>query len=49
MMCHGVLVLLEEIAKDSKLLNRDLWDEFLKFNLAINNAVLSLPYNKGKF
>lgn len=46
-MCHGVLILLEEIAKNSKLLNRDLWENFLKFIIAINDAVLAPPYNKG--
>jgi hypothetical protein len=38
---------MESIAKDSKLLKRDLWEEFLKFFLAINNAVLAPPFNKG--
>ena len=46
-MCHGVLILIETIAKDSKLLNRDLWEEVLKFFLAINDAVLAPPFNKG--
>ncbi|CAF0795146.1 unnamed protein product [Brachionus calyciflorus] len=49
MMCHGVLVLIETIAKDSKLLDSDLWEEFLKFFLAINNAVLSPPFQKDDF
>lgn len=49
MMCHGVLVLLEEIAKNSKQLNRDLWDNLLKFMLAINNVVLSQIYQKEDF
>jgi hypothetical protein len=49
MMCHGVLILIEGIAKDSKLMKRDLWEEFLKFFLAINDAVLSPPFNKDDF
>jgi hypothetical protein len=48
MICHAVLILLEDIAKNSKMLNNDLWENLLKFILSINNAVLSLPYNKGK-
>ena len=48
MICHAVLILLEDIAKNSKLLSNDLWENLLKFILAINNAVLSLPYIKGK-
>jgi hypothetical protein len=47
MICHAVLVLLEDIAKNSKMINNDLWENLLKFILAINNAVLALPYNKG--
>jgi hypothetical protein len=49
MMCHGVLILIESIAKDSKLLRRELWEDFLKFFLAINDAVLAPPFNKGIF
>jgi hypothetical protein len=49
MMCHGVLMLIESIAKDSKLLKRDLWEDFLKFFLAINDAVLAPPFNKDDF
>ena len=49
MMCHGVLILIESIAKDSKLMQRDLWEEFLKFFLAINDAVLSPPFNREDF
>ena len=49
MMCHGVLMLIESIAKDSKLLDRDLGEELLKFLLAINNAVLSPPFQKEDF
>lgn len=49
MMCHGVLMLIETIAKDSKLLKRDLWEDFLKFFLAINDAVLAPPFNKDDF
>lgn len=49
MMCHGVLILIEGIAKDSKLLKRDLWEDFLKFFLAINDAVLAPPFNKDDF
>lgn len=49
MMCHAVLVLIESIAKDSKLLTRELWEEFLKFFLAINEAVLAPPFNKSKY
>jgi hypothetical protein len=48
MICHAVLILLEDIAKNSKMLNNDLWENLLKFILSINNSVLSLPYNKGK-
>jgi hypothetical protein len=47
MMCHGVLMLIESIAKDSKFLRRELWEDFLKFFLAINDAVLAPPFNKG--
>ena len=48
MMCHAVLILLESIAKHSKYLKKDhLWEDFLKFLLAINDAVLSPPFNKG--
>ena len=46
-MCHGVLVLIENITKDSKLLQRDLWEDILKFFLAINDVVLSPPSIKG--
>jgi hypothetical protein len=42
-------MLIETIAKDSKLLKRDLWEDFLKFFLAINDAVLSPPFNKDDF
>lgn len=49
MMCHGVLILIEGIAKDSRLLKRDLWEDFLKFFLAINDAVLAPPFNKDDF
>lgn len=49
MMCHGVLILIESIAKDSKLLKKDLWEDFLKFFLAINDAVLAPPFNKEDF
>ena len=49
MMCHAVLILIESIAKDSKLLKRDLWEDFLKFFLAINDAVLAPPFNKDDF
>lgn len=49
MICHAILMLLEDIAKNSKLLDKDLWENLLKFILAINNAVLALPYNKGKY
>ena len=49
MLCHGVLIVIESISKDSKLLKRDLWEEFLKFVLAINDAVLAPPFNKGKY
>merc|ERR1719468_268714 len=48
-MCHGVLKFIETIAKDSKLLKRDLWEDFLKFFLAINDAVLAPPFNKDDF
>jgi hypothetical protein len=48
MICHGVLTLIESVAKDSKLLRRDLWEEILDFFLAINDAVLSPPFNKRK-
>jgi hypothetical protein len=47
MMCHGVLVLIENITKDSKLLQRDLWEDILKYFLAINDVVLSPPSIKG--
>ena len=47
MMCHGVLILIENIAKDSRLLKRELWEELLKFFLAINEAVLAPPFNKA--
>jgi hypothetical protein len=49
MMCHGVLILIEGIAKDSRLLQRDLWEDFLKFFLAINDAVLAPPFGKDDF
>ncbi len=48
-MCHGVLMLIETIAKDSKLMKRDLWEDFLKFFLAINDAVLAPPFIKDDF
>ncbi len=46
MMCHGVLMLIETIAKDSKLLQQELWEDVLKLLLAINDSVLSQPFNK---
>lgn len=49
MMCHSVLVLIETIAKDSKLLEQDLWEDVLKWLLAINDSVLSQPFNKEDF
>lgn len=49
MMCHGVLILIEGIAKDSPFLKRDLWEDFLKFFLAVNDAVLAPPFNKDDF
>ena len=42
-------MLIETIAKDSKHLKRDLWEDFLKFFLAINDAVLAPPFNKDDF
>ncbi len=48
-MCHGVLMLIETIAKDSKLMKRDLWEDFLKFFLAINDIVLAPPFTKDDF
>jgi len=49
MMCHGVLMLIETIAKDSKLLQQELWEDVLKLLLAINDSVLSQPFNKDDF
>ena len=43
------MILIETIAKDSKLLKRDLWEDFLKFFLAINDSVLAPPFNKDDF
>jgi hypothetical protein len=48
-MCHTVLKLIEVIAIDSNPLKKELWEDFLKFFLAINDVVLAPPFNEHDF
>lgn len=41
--CHRVLRTLQQIAHDSKILERDTWEVLLLFLLAINDTLLSPP------
>ena len=47
MYCHRVLRAIEEIATKSTILTRDTWETLLKFLLAANDSLLSLPTEKG--
>lgn len=41
--CHRVLRTLQQIAHESKLLEKDTWEALLLFLLAINDTLLSPP------
>lgn len=47
MLCHRALRILENIAKESQSLTRELWESMLKFLLAITDTLLAPPREKG--
>ncbi|KAF6019368.1 RALGAPB [Bugula neritina] len=49
MLCHRALRMLETIAKESNLLNRELWEAILKFLLATTDTLLAPPREKVKW
>lgn len=48
MLCHRALRMVENIAKESHALTRELWESMLKFLLAITDTLLAPPKEKGK-
>lgn len=48
LLCHRALKMLENIAKESQALTRELWESMLKFLLAITDTLLAPPKEKGK-
>ena len=47
MLCHRVLRRVQDVAKESQILERETWESLLGFLLASNDALLSPPTVKG--
>jgi hypothetical protein len=46
-LCHRVLRRVQDVAKESQILERETWESLLGFLLASNDALLSPPTVKG--